>query len=739
MEQAYRGHGQTVLISGEAGIGKSRLVTETIRHARSSDVQAESQAALILEGRCFEPDRALPYAPFLDLLRSFLSIHSLDAAVELLGPNATELVKLLPEFADHLPDPAPETTLDPEQEKRRLFQALSHFFTRLSTLQPLVVIIEDIHWSDDNSLEFLLFLARHLAPHPILLLLTYRSEEDHPALLQFLAGLDRERLTTELALSHLTIDEVEVLIRTIFGLSRTVSTDFVAAIYTATEGNPFFIEEMLKSLVSSGEIVYGDGKWEPRSSEMGTALGIPIPNHAHLPRSILLAVQQRFNHLNVEAKEVLSFAAVLGRCFDFTLLQHVTGRKEVDLVRLVKELITAQLLVEEADDVLAFRHALTRQAAYTDLLARERRSLHHAVAQTMERLYANEPDSHLGDLAYHFYQAGAWTKVLEYAQSAGEKARALYAPRAAIEHYSHAVEAAQRLAQTPRSEMYRARGQCYEVLGDFTAACDDYLRAFEMAQSTHEQTMEWQSLLDLGYLWTRLDYVQAGDYLHRALALARSMHDPLILARTLNQVGNWLINLEEPLKGLQYHREALSIFQDSSDRHGLAETLDFLGVASLMSGDLITSTNYYEQAIAIFRALDDRQALISSLIFYTGRGGNYFASTVVSQTTSESECMRDGEEALALAHQLSLRSSEAFILIFLGLCLGYRGEYRRALSSGEMGLNIAREIEHGLWIAAGYLLLGILSLELLDLVNAQRHLEQAHTLAKESGSLYLIR
>jgi len=618
MGQAYRGHGQTVLISGEAGIGKSRLVAETISHARSSEVQAESQAALILEGRCFETDRALPYAPFLDLLRSFLSIHSLDAAVELLGPNATELVKLLPEFADQLPPFAPGTMLDPEQEKRRLFQALLHFFTRLSTFQPLLVIIEDIHWSDDNSLEFLLFLARHLAPHPILLLLTYRSEEDHPALLQFLAGLDRERITTELALSHLTIDEVEVLIRTIFGLSRTVSTDFVAAIYTSTEGNPFFIEEMLKSLVASGEIMYGDGKLERRSSEMGTAQGVPLPNHPHLPRSTSLAIQQRLHHLSVEAREVLSFAAVLGRRFDFALLQYLTGRNEVDLVRLVKELIAAQLLVEESDDVLAFRHTLTRQAAYAVLLARERRSLHHSVAQTMERLYADELESHLGDIAYHYYMAREWTKVLAYAQRAGEKALALYAPRAAIEHYTHAVDAAQRLSQTPMIGLYRARGQCYEVLGDFTAARDDYLLALEMAQNTHEQNMEWQSLLDLGYLWTRLDYVQAGDYLHRALALARSMHDPLILARTLNQVGNWLINLEEPLKGLQYHREALSIFQASSDQHGLAETLDFLGVASVMSGDLIASANYYEQAIAIFRALDDHRALISSLIFYTG-------------------------------------------------------------------------------------------------------------------------
>ena len=666
-------------------------------------------------------------------------MRSSDEVASLLGPTASELVKLLPEFADYLPDLVTDSILDPEQEKRRLFQALSGFFTHLSMLQPLVVIIEDIHWSDDISLEFLLFLARHLATHPILLLLTYRSEEGNPALFQFLSGLDRERLTTELALSHLTIDEVEVMIRTIFGLSRAVSADFVAAIYTFTEGNPFFIEEMLKSLAASGKIIYGDGKWERQSREGEAIQGVSLPSHLHLPRGILLAVQQRLNQLSVEARDALSFAAVLGRRFDFALLQHLTGRNEVDLVRLVKELITAQLIVEESEDVLAFRHALTRQAAYTDLLVRERRSLHHSVAQTIERIYANELDSHLGDLAYHFYMAGEWTKVLEYAQRAGERAQALYAPRAAIENYTHALEAAQRLSQIPISELHRARGQCYEILGDFTAARGDYLQVLDIAQKVHDQTMEWQSLFDLGYLLTGLDYNQAGDYLDRALALARTMNDPFVLARTLNRVGNWLMNLEEPLKGLEYHREALSIFQASSDKHGLAETLDFLGVASLMSGDLIASAHYYEQAIALWRDLNDRPALISSLIFFAGRGGLYLTSTVVEHTTGEAECIRDGEEAIALAHQLGLRSSEAFAQIFLGLCLGYRGEYERALSIGETGLNIAIEIEHGPWMATGYLLLGILSLELLSLPTAQHRLEQAQSLAKQCGSLFLLR
>ena len=739
IEQVYDGHGQTVLISGEAGIGKTRLATEAIRYARVSHSQTATPATKIAVGRCFEPDHSLPYAPFLDLLRSFLSSYSPQDLASLLGSAASEMARLLPEFAAFLPELAAAPTLDPEQEKRRLFSALLHFFTRLSAIQPLVVLIEDIHWSDDTSLEFLLFLARHVASLPILLLLTYRSEEEHPALRQFFAGLDRERLTTELTLSHLTIDEVEVMIRTIFGLPRAVSVDFIATIYTLTEGNPFFIEEMLKSLVTSGGIVYDEGKWERKPHIRESLRGVSLPDRLQLPRSVQLAVQQRLNHLSVEARDVLSFAAVVGRRFDFALLQHLTGRNEADLVRLVKELIVAQLIVEESEDVLAFRHALTRQAAYTDLLARERRSLHHSVAQTMERIYANALDSRLGDLAYHFYMAREWAKVLEYAQRAGEKAQALYAPRAAIEQYTHALEAIQRLAQIPAPSLYRTRAQCYESLGDSSAAREDYTRALETARGAHDSVMEWQSLVDLGYLWTGLDYTQAGGYLHSALALARTMNDPFVLARTLNRVGNWHMNLEEPLEGQRYHREALSIFQASSDQHGLAETLDLLGVASLMSGDLIASTNYYEKAIALWRALGDHQALIASLTFFAGRGGLYFTSTVVSLATSEVECIRDGEEAIALSHQLGMRSSEAFALIFLGLCLGHRGEYGPALSKAETGLNIAIEIEHGPWMATGYLLLGILSLDLLALPTARQHLEKALALAKDCGSLFLSR
>ncbi|GAC1618190.1 MAG: hypothetical protein PVS3B1_22400 [Ktedonobacteraceae bacterium] len=741
MEQMCGGRGHTVLITGEAGIGKSRLIAEAITRLRSSQAQAPHAAPLILQGRCFEPDSVLPYAPLLDLLRTFFAAYAPDNIASFLGPAAPELVKLLPELATLVPDLAPSTTLDPEQEKRRLYQALINFFMHLSATQPLLIIVEDVHWSDDTSLEFLLYLARRVPSHHTLLVLTYRSEEVRPTLTRLLAGLDRERLATELLLSRLTTSEVEAMIRAIFALPRPVRADFLEKISTLTEGNPFFLEEILKSLITASEIFYIDGMFDRKP--MG---------ELHIPRSVQLAVQQRLDHLSSDARQLLNFAAVAGQRFDFALLQHLMQQNEGDMVLILKELIAAQLVVEESAEVFAFRHALTRQAVYTDLLVRERKVLHRLIAQTyLELLSVETLESHLDDLAYHYHAAGEWVKVLEYAPRAGEKAQTLCAPGAALEHFTHALEAIRHLSlpTSPASPtlpalpalppLYRARAQAYETLGEFERALGDYQQALDAAHNIQDRIAEWQSLLDLGALWTERDYEQAGNYFQRAITLAREMVDPSALAHTLNRVGNWYANREQPHEGLPYHQEALDIFKRSNDQHGIAETLDFLGTTSLMSNLLLQGIAYHKQAIALWRELENRQVLISSLGMATMRTPNYLSDTLVWLTKNGRECIHDAEEAVALARQIGWRAGEAYALAFLGVGLGSQGEYARAWMCGHTSLNIAREIEHGLWTTFAHFLLGSLSLDLLDLAQAQDHLEMALALAQESGSQFWLR
>lgn len=198
----------------------------------------------------------------------------------LLGPLAAEVVKLLRELAPALSDHQPTLRLDPEAEKRRLFEMLAHFFTQLPA--PLLLIMEDLHWSDNTSLEFLRYLARRLATQPLLLLLTYRSDEIHPALHHFLAALDREQRPVELALPHFTPAEVDALLRAIFASGRPVHTDFLDELCRLTDGNPFFIEEVLKALIAAGDVFYSDGVWDRK----------PM-NELRIPRSVQDAVQRR--------------------------------------------------------------------------------------------------------------------------------------------------------------------------------------------------------------------------------------------------------------------------------------------------------------------------------------------------------------------------------------------------------------------------------------------------------------
>jgi len=681
----------------------------------------------ILQGNCFESDQSYPYAPVLDLLRIFFNTHALEDFLQSSGSVANEFIKLFPELDNGLLDIGMLSERDPQQEKRRLFAALAQFFILQATKQPVLLIVEDLHWSDDSSLEFLLYLARRCTNQPMLMIFTYRNDEVYSSLRHWLAQLERERLIQELALAKFSQNDVEAMLNAIFHQQYSIHLDLLDSLYTLTEGNPFFIEEILKSLIAAGELVFTDGRWVGRPA-----------NELHIPRNIQDAVQQRTVRLSEAAREILTLASVAGQRFDFALLQQLTNHDEQQLLALMKELIAAQLVIEESADQFAFRHALTRQAIYAELLGRERRALHKAIAETIERHYATTLDSYLAVLAYHYYKAEVWDKAFQYGQLAGEKAQALYSPRAAIEQYSQALHAAQCLKILPPATLYRRRGQAYETLGDFEQAQSDYKHSLDIARNAHDGAAEWQSVIGLGFLWSGRDYEQAGTYYHQAIELARTLNDPKLEAHSLNRMGNWHLNIEQISEALRYHRDALTIFQELQDRQGIAETLDLLGMTSYAGGDLVQGTVYYNQAISLFRLLDDRNGLNSSLATMTLRGPTQQTDTMVS-VVSLTEVIQESEEALKIAREIDQPPAEAYALFQLALCLGSQGKYTHAFECVQRSIEIADEIEHRQWMAASRCILGVLYFDILALTTAQQHFEQALKLAQEIGSLLWIR
>ncbi|GAC1350027.1 MAG: hypothetical protein NVSMB27_28650 [Ktedonobacteraceae bacterium] len=725
VEQAKGRQGHIAVIAGEAGIGKSRLVTEL-------KTTAVAKGFLVVQGACFPTDLTYPYAPLLDLLRSLVASNpkaSLTAAVETLARN---IFPLLPEL---VPDQTiPPTRLEPEQEKRRLFAVLATFFLHLSAQSPVLLIIEDVHWSDDTSLDFLHYLARRSASQPLLLLVTYRHDEMQPELSSWLAQLDRERLAHEIRLVPLARNEVDTMLSAIFeerltsfDMRRFLHGELLDTLYTLTEGNPFFVEETLSSLIAAGDIFFVQGYWNRRSG-----------SEVSIPRSVQDAVQRRTALVGKAARHVLTLAAVAGRHFDFALLQQLTQYDEHQLLLLMKELVSAQLVVEESADQFAFRHALTRQAIYSQLLTRERLMLHRTIAERMEQQSPVRPDLHLEELAYHFYQARDWQKAVDYAQRAGEKALGLYAHRAAIDYFTWVLEAADHLALSPTPALYRARGQAYDTLGEFEHAQHDYTQALDAARKLKNRTAEWQSAIDLGFLWAGRNYAQAETWFRQALTLSQALADPALHARSLNRIGNWHLNVEQPHEALRYHREALAIFQQLHDSRGIAETLDLLGMTSYLAGDLIGGTAYYQQASALFDELGNREGLTSSLATLTLRASTYHTDTLIA-VASLAEVIPDAERAVKVAREIGQRSAESYALYQLGLCLGSQGEYTHALAAGQQSLHIAEEIEHRQWQTAAHTMLGGVYNGLLAHRQANDHFEQALVLAQETHSLFWTR
>ena len=408
LREAIAGRGRAVLVSGEAGLGKSALLRRFVERARD-------QGARVLTGECTEIEARRPFGPFIDAF---------------VGGD----LELPPELAQGGPGALPVA----EVERYRVHVAFAERLAEAARERPIALIIEDLHWADEATNELVPYLARKLREARVLLLITYRSDELHRLhpLNHVLAELSRGRLAEDVRLKRLTLEEVGEVIRAALGLSGPPTQEFREALFGRTEGNPFFVEEILRALVEKGELEYREGAWHRTKSVADLAI----------PASVRDAVQQRLLGLEPRARKAMQVAAVIGQRFDFEVLGVVSGLDEAALLDAIKAAIDAQLVREETDvdgnESYAFRHALSREAVLTELLQRERRLLHRGVGEAIERLTGPASEGRAEELAYHFDEARDTARAYRYHGLAAERSLRMAAPRAAIRHLERAIELA---------------------------------------------------------------------------------------------------------------------------------------------------------------------------------------------------------------------------------------------------------------------------------------------------------
>jgi len=401
----------------------------------------------------------------------------------------------------------------------------------------------------------------------------------------------------------------------------------------------------------------------------------------------------------------------------------------------------AQLIrrAEDLDPAYLFKHGLVQDTAYSSLMRHERRRLHRLVGEALEKFAPDRLDEFAPLLGQHFIEAGDNARALRYLRSAADSAAARYANQEALAFYTQALSVVQETDASAGASLYRARGQVYERLGAFDQARADLEQGLQLAQSQNDSRAAWQCLIDLGFAWSARDYARAGEYFERALDLARARNDPLLLAHSLNRVGNWYLNNENPERALTYHRDALRIFEAQGETRGLEETTDLLGMTYTLGGDLFQAKQNYLRSMELAQELADKTALISVLITLTLHAPSAQFYTMVPAEADLNVSIEHVRRAIPLAREIGWRSGEANGLWVLCFALQAQGQYVQALKAGQDALTISNEIEHHQWQVASLCALGSLYLEILALEKARAFLEDAHSRARATNSLHWIR
>jgi class 3 adenylate cyclase/tetratricopeptide (TPR) repeat protein len=466
LDQAVRGHGALVMIGGEPGVGKTRLAEELVAEARQ-------RGLLALIGHCYEMEGATPYIPFVEILKAATRVVPPAALRETLGDSAPEVAKLLPELRRLFPDIPPPLELPPEQERYYLFNSMQEFMERSGRAQILLLVLEDLHWVDDSTMLLLQHIAQRLQELPVLIVGTYRDVELDVArpLARALRELTRQRLAHRLALKRLPQDAVEAMLRAL--TEQEPPPSLVQAIYSETEGNPFFVEEVFKHLAEEGKLFDVQGRWRRDLSI----------DELDVPEGIRLVIGQRLERLNEEWRRALTAAAVIGRGFSFELLEAL-GEVDTDvLLDAVDEAERAHLITavsDGPDDRFTFAHELIRQTLLSGISLPRRRRLHLRVAEAMELVYARALEEHTADLAHHLYQAGAAAdprKTVHYLTLAGESAIAAAAFEEALRYYDSALSLQPTDDRRGRADLLYKRGLAKRSLGRLEDAFVDWREA----------------------------------------------------------------------------------------------------------------------------------------------------------------------------------------------------------------------------------------------------------------------
>jgi predicted ATPase/KaiC/GvpD/RAD55 family RecA-like ATPase len=755
VDGAIQGEGGVVFLHGEAGIGKTRLTRELGAYARLRGMH-------VLYGRCpalFRMDGVPPYVLWSEVLKDYLETCSPEQLYRVVGFYPSEVAKLVPELRQRLGTIPQSLPLGPEHERDRLFEAVFQFIVNVSKEAPLLVILDDLQWTDQTSLLLLQYLARGIYKTPLLLLGAYRGtdvDEKHP-LSPILTELNRERLSKPISLKRMSSNDVSEMIRQILEQEESPK-EFCELVYEKTRGNPFFVEEVIRSLKEEDVIFREENQWKMREV-----------SKIEFPATVKSVIKTRISRLDDEGQSILTMASFVGNDFTFEAVRGVTGIEESKLLELMERLLKTGLVKEKiirGEDVYCFSDVMVRDVVHEEVSHLRHRKLHGSVGNALEKVYASNLDQHLGELAYHFLEAGDKDKALDYFLKAGEKAWAIYAPNEAFSYFQHALELLEEHGDDleKKARIIERLGILRSWMGEPRVCLQYWNRALDLWDQLGDEknsarlhgrmgSLIWQNTGEMG---------EASKHHNMALEILQKEPESVELALLYEDISHMLWRSGKP-EALSWAQKAFELAERLGSQEVLTACYNDLGTISLKSGEHEKSLKYYEQGLklalknnlvgwstAFYNNLAELYESMGELqkSFETARKGLEFvrkAGNVIGiawpgMRVAESymhmgeiqTAMPLLEEILAIDKRAKYTTHVSVPLTAIGVCYLVLGEREKSLQYLREAYDTAITGEYQFSAEAGFWL-GRLFMEIEDYAEAEKYLEESSSKYQEAG------
>jgi len=751
-QEARLDEGKLVLVSGEAGVGKTRLVEEFV-------VQAELEGARVARGQCVESGGSA-YRPWREILRVLVRyVEDTDECV--LKREGPLLATLLPELQgrDYMAGSVPPADLEPHAAQLRLNAAIARVLRATARSRPTVVVIEDAQWADEATLELLDFLTRAGGQAGLIVCITHREDESGPAkLLSALSG-DRVR---RIPLRHLAPETTTDLVCSMLGLEQ-LPASLAERVQHTTGGNAFFVQELVRSLAEDGLVLQ-------RTVE-GWRMDRAAFEQARLPDSIHQVAWRRLEHLSAEARQVLRSAAIVGAMFWDGTMEALDGLSRTQVQAALGEGLERELIFERETSSFRgqreflFAKPAVREVSYESVPQEKRREAHGRVADWLMARSEEEVNEHLGLIAEHLERAEKKDQAAIYLRRAGEQAAAQFANSEAVAYLSRALALTPEEAQAERYALLLAREKVYDVqgeresqrqdlerleeiaerldearqaeaalrqacyfeaVGDYPSAIAAARKAVRLAQLTEDMGRQAEGHWRWGYaLWRQAEFEAAEPRLKQALTLARASGERQVEADSLNDLSVIFNIRGHSAEARDYSEKALSIRREIGDLIGESVVLNNLSIITGDQGNEDESVALIEQSLRICREIGDRRGESRAL----GNLGNYAAAS--GDYTKARDCQ---EQALRIRREVGDRQGECIALSNLGYLFCNLGKFTRAKNCLDQSLHISGEIGERRIRCSSLAELGRLCHYLGNDTAALEHCQQALSIAQEIGS-----